>query len=191
MTELDQLLTSIDPQKTVEETEARADRAINSFSFNEADATQWDVFRSHLINFMRHIEAALLGARALPEASTDFEWGRCVRLLLQEYGQNGEKAAFELARTGNEGGLYGVLKKLASRVARQYGENEVSARIGRWWDQLSIDEKLAAGDEYIGKWGHLLPSELTEGSAARIRANFPKVLEEHPRLVQRMRRLAR
>ncbi len=190
MTDLDQLLASIDPQRTVEETEARADRAVNSFCFNKAQLTQWDEFRSHLIKFMRHIEATVLRVRKMPEASMDFEWGRCVRLLLQEYGQNGEKAAFELARTGNEGGLYGVLKKLARRVARQYGENEVSARIGTWWDQLSVDEKLAAGDEYIEKWGHLLPSELTEGSAARIRANLPKVLEEHPRLVQRMRRLA-
>ncbi|MFQ5705679.1 MAG: hypothetical protein ACE5HT_16895, partial [Gemmatimonadales bacterium] len=97
--------------------------------------------------------AAVLRVRTMPEASMDFEWGRCVRLLIQEYGQNGEKAAFELARTGNEGGLYGVLKKLARRVAPQYGENEVFARISTWWDPLSVDEKLATGDDYIEELG--------------------------------------
>ena len=84
-----------------------------------------------------------------------------------------------------------MLKKLARRIARQYGEREVAAKIGTWWDTLSVDERLAATEEYLEKHGHLLPSELTEGSAARIRANFPKVLEEHARLVQRMHRVGR
>ena len=32
---------------------------------------------------------------------------------------------------------------------------------------------------------------MTEGYAVRIRANFVKVLEEHPRIVQRLRRVGR
>ena len=46
-------------------------------------------------------------------------------------------------------------------------------------------------DEYLKKYGHLLPSELTEGSAARVRANFPKVLAQHPKILQKTRRLGR
>jgi hypothetical protein len=188
---LDQLLESIDPQRTLDETDAQVDEAINSFPLPCAEVTQWDEFRLYLIGFMRHIEAAVLHVRAMPGTSLDFEWGRCVRFLIQEYGRHGEKAAFEMARTGNEGGLYAVLRKLARRIARQYGESEVAAKVGTWWDRLSADQKLATADEYLRKYGHLLPSELTEGSAARIRANFPKVLEEHPRLLQRMRQLGR
>jgi len=56
---------------------------------------------------------------------------------------------------------------------------------------LSVEEQLAASTEYLQKYGHLLPSELTEGSAARIRANLPKVLEEHPHLIQRLRQVGR
>jgi hypothetical protein len=191
MTGLDQLLESIDPRRTLDETDARVDEAVNSFPLSKAELKQWDEFRLCLIHFMHHIETAVLQVRTMPEASLDFAWGRCVRLLVHEYGRTGEKAAFEIARTGNEGGLYAVLKGLARRVARQYGEREVAAKVGSWWTTLSIEEKLAATDEYLEKCGHLLPPELTEGSAARIRANLPKVLEEHPRLLQRMRRLGR
>ena len=189
MTGLGQLLESIDPQRTTEQTDARADAAINSFPQRSAVLNEWGDFKRCLIEFMRHLEAAVLQVHSMPRASLDFEWGRCVRLLVQEFGRNGEKAAFEIARTGNEGGLYAVLRKLARRIAQQYGENEVSARVGVWWDALSVDEKLAATDEYLCEYGHLLPSELAEGSAVRVRASFPKVLEEHPRLLQRMRRL--
>ena len=191
MTTLDQLLERIDPQRTLDETDACADEAVNSFPLRSAELTEWEEFRVCLTSFMRHVEEAVLHVRAMPEASLDFEWGRCVRLLIHEYGRDGEKAAFEMARTGNEGGLYAVLKRLARRIAQQYGENEVVARIGTWWDTLSVDEKFTATDEYLREYGHLLPSELTEGSAARVRANFPKVLEEHPRLLQRMRRVGR
>jgi len=191
MPSLEQLIESLDPQRTLDEADARADEAINSFPLQDAALTQWDEFRRCLINFMRHVEAAVLHVRSMPSSSLDFEWGRCVRLLIHEYGRNGEKAAFEIARTGNEGGLFAVLRKLARRIARLYGEREVSARISTWWETLSIDKKLAATDEYLTKYGRLLPSELTEGSAARVRANFPRVLEEHPRMLQRIRRLRR
>jgi len=140
---------------------------------------------------MRHLEAAVLHLRTMPEASLDFEWGCCVRLLDRDYGKSGQQAAFELARTGNEGGLYAVLKRLAERVIEKYGENEVSAKVGRWWNTLDVDEQLAAATEYIEKYDHLLPSELTERGGIRIKGNFIRVLEEHPRMIQRMRRVGR
>jgi hypothetical protein len=68
-----------------------------------------------------------------------------------------------------------------------YAGNEISARVSHLWIQLSMEEQFQMIDEYLSKYGHLLPSELTEGSAARVKANFVKVLEEHPRLVRRMR----
>jgi hypothetical protein len=106
-------------------------------------------------------------------------------------GSSGDKVAFELARTGNEGGLYHVLRKLASRLAEEYAGNEIRARISDWWHRLSVPQKFAAMDEYLAAFGHFLPSELTEGTAARLRADFPKVLAQHPYLMQRFRRLGR
>ena len=188
---LDQLLESIHPKRVIDEVSGRIDEAINTFSAGSSQITEWDAFRKCLVRLMQHVQAKALRLREVCETDLDFGWSLCCRLLTKKYGRNGEKAAFEMVRTGNEGGLYAVLKQIAQAMADEYSQNEIGARIYRFWDSLSTGEKLAAADEYLKKFGHLLPSELTEGSAARIRANLPKVLEEHPRLLQRIGRIGR
>jgi hypothetical protein len=76
-------------------------------------------------------------------------------------------------------------------MAEGYAENEIFARIIDYWNRLTSDEQLSATNEYLDKYGHLLPDEMTEGSAARIRANLPKVLAQHPKTLQKTRRLGR
>lgn len=120
-----------------------------------------------------------------------FDWGRCCQIFARAYGSSGEKVAYEMARTGNEGGLYAVLKKFAYTMAEQYIGDEVSAMVSFYWENLSIDERFSACDEYLDKYGHLLPSEISEDRAVRVRANLPKVLREHPRLMQRLSRVGR
>ena len=77
------------------------------------------------------------------------------------------------------------------RIADELSKNEITARVNAFWRSHSPEELLEASREYLARYGHLLPSELTEGSAARIVANFPKVLENHPKLVQQLRRVGR
>lgn len=189
--QLDRLLDYIHPTRTLDEVDQRADEAINAFTALAAQITEWDSFRVCLIRFLHHTDAQLLRLRRSCPMGTDFDWGRCCQVLLRAYGPNGEKAAFEMARTGNDGGLYAVLKTMARYMAEQYVDNEISAKVGFYWNRLSVEERWAACDEYLAKYGHLLPSELTEGSATRLRANLPKVLEEHPRLLRRLQRVGR
>jgi hypothetical protein len=186
-TKLDELLNSIDPARTLDQVSARVDEAINSFQIKSGSIKSWNTFKIVLTSFFCHTESLILQIDPPRKPHPDIDWGRCCRLLMKEYGLNGEKAAFEMVRTGSQGGLYGVLKAVAKRMIDVYTGNEVSARIGQYWQSLTTDEKIAASKEYLNKHGHLLPSELTEGSAARIRFNFIKVLEEHPNLIKRMR----
>ena len=192
-TPLDRVLESLHPDRTLDEVDRRADEAINSFSVPSSRITDWEAFRSCAIRFMRHVEGRILRIQGTfdYDPGMAFDWGRCCRILCREYGPNGEKAAFEMARTGNDGGLYGVLKRIARSMAKEFAEAEIRARVFHYWNGLSVDEKLEAGDEYLEKYGHLLPSELTESSAARVRANMPKVLEEHPKMLRRLEELGR
>jgi hypothetical protein len=112
-------------------------------------------------------------------------------LLSHIYGHNGENTAFDMARTGNAGGLYAVLKAVALRMAEEYAENEIAGRIDYYWRKLTLDEQLSVADEYLEKYAHLLPPEVTEDSAARIRANFPKLLTQHPEIIRKIRLLGR
>ena len=188
---LDRLIESIHPSRTLDDVSARVDEAINSFSVKRAVIEDWDEYVRFFADFCRHVEITVLRlGQGAPDDKMVY-FSRCSDLLKKSFGPNGHKAAFEMVRTGKEGGLYRVLKTVADLMAEGYAEKEIAARIFQYWGRLSTDQKLAASDEYLAKYGHLLPSELTEGSAVRLKANFPKVLEEHPKMTRRMRRIGR
>ena len=128
-TKLDRLLDSISPEKTIEDIYNRANEAINSFRFKKAQITQWDEFRRCMAEFNRHLEERILKLRKPIDVSIDWYWGHSIRPLLKIYGLNGEKAAFEMARTGNEGGMYAVLKAFAMHRAEEYSQNEIAAKV--------------------------------------------------------------
>lgn len=190
-TKLESLLEQLEPDRVLDVVSARTDEAINSFSFLSARIINWDEFRACMIRFIAHVERHALQLQFPYQVDPDFAWGRCVRMLMDKFGPSGEKAAFEMARTGNGGGLYAVLKAVAWRIAEQLAKNEISGRVSAYLDDLSAQQRLAASTEYRARFGHLLPAELTEASAARIHANFHKVLEEHPQLMRRFRKIGR
>lgn len=191
ISKLDRLLEMIAPERTLDAAGTLADQALNCFRQQEGIITSWEAFADCLGRFRRHLDAALLHLREPVEVPIAYSWQRCVASLCNLYGRNGEKAAFEMARTGADGGLYAVLKAVAQNVADEYASRWISTQVLHLWNSLSVDEQFAAASEYLRKYGHLLPSELTEGSAARIRANFHRVLEEHPRTLRRLHRVGR
>ncbi len=172
-TKLDRLLDSIAPEQTLDAVTALADAALTSFHPDQAVVTDWEAFKACLGRFFCHLENHLL--RLEPPRAVDhwMDWGRCCRLLMEEYGKNGEKAAFEMVRTGNEGGLYAVLKAVAQRTADQCASNGIAARVSAYWSALPVDEQFEVMDEYLEKYGHLFPSELTEGSRPPPQGGIP------------------
>ena len=188
---LDRLLETLEPARVLDEVSARVDSAMNAFCPPRAQITDWEQFKACLVAFVTQVESKVLRLARPVRADADLAWGRCARMLIPKYGGSADKTAFEMARTGNEGGLYAVLKTLAGQISQQLAENEIRARVLAFWDGLSVDERLAIADEYLRKYGHLLPSEVTEASAARLRVNMPRVLQEHPRLLREFRQIGR
>lgn len=184
---LERLLKQLDPERSIQEVRRRVEHALAHFPLPVAQTTRWDQFRTCLIHFYCYAQSCALRLPAIREPDAELDWGFCCQLLHREYGRNGDKTAFEMARTGQEGGLRRVLRNLAWRMARQYAENEIRARVYTLWNGLSLEEKLALPDEYLARYGHLIPSELREGSAGRVRADFPAFLVEHARVLDRLR----
>ena len=168
-TRMEKLLESIDPAVTLVQVSSRVDEAINSFDMESGIIQKWDDFKNILTAFHWHVQRTVLRIRLARSPDLDIEWGRCCRILLKEFGFNGEKAAMEIARTGTEGGIYTVLKRIAKQMIEEYAGNEIRGKISEYWNSLSTNEQLAATDEYLEMFGHLLPSELTEGNAVRIK----------------------
>jgi hypothetical protein len=191
LTKLEQLDKSIDPYRTIEQIKVRVNHALNTFELDSTVVHKWDDFLRILARCYRHVENVVLRVNPPLPPNFEFDWGRCNPLLDKLYWPGGIKAAMEIAQSGVEGGLRRVLNDLGMQMAIQYAENEISAKVNHYLKGLSIDEKFAAMDEYLKKYGHLLSAEFTEGSAIKIRANFRKVLEEHPHMLMRLRNIAR
>ncbi len=189
-TKLERLLENIDPVRTLEEVSARVDEAVNSFPVASGIVTDREEFKGLMARFYRHVENRVLRIAACSyKPDADFDWWNCYRLLVDEFGS--DSSAFDIARTGTKRGLYGVLKAVATQMINYYAQNEIAAEVSDFWNGLSVDEMVAACDEYVSKFGHLLPPELTSKGAPRIRANFPEVLKEHPRMLKRLRSTGR
>lgn len=190
-TKLDKLLESIDPSRTVDKVSADVDRAVNSFTTSRTIIKDWNEYEKFLADFCQYVETTMFKLGASVPEYREFYWSRCVNIINNEFGPSGTKTAFEMVRTGKEGGLYRILKIITDKMAEKYAQNEISARISAYWNRLTVDEKLAAVDEYLSKFGHLLPTEFTDGSAVRLKVHFTKVLNEHPKMIRRMRQIVR
>lgn len=190
-TRLDRLLESIDPSRTIDQVSAAVDRAVNSYTMSRTNIRNWNEYEKCLADFCQYIETKVLKIGASVPEYREFYWSRCVNIINNEFGPSGIKTAFEMVRTGKEGGLYRILKIIADHMAQTYAQNEISARISDYWNRMTVNEQLAATDEYLSKFGHLLPTEFTDGSAARLKVHFTKVLNEHPKLIRRMRQIGR
>ena len=193
-TKLDKLINSIDPSRTIDLESARADSALNSFLAKHKDLNtihKRDDFRTFMANYYCYMENQIFHINPPRKPCSNFDWYRCENLLQNKYGTNCENVAFDMARTGIGGGLYAVLKVVCDGMADEFANNYIGSLVSDFWDSLSGKEKVAISKEYLDKYGHLIPSELMEGGAVRVRAFFGKVLEEHPNIVRRLRNVNR
>jgi len=193
-TKLDKLLQKIDPSVTLDAVSATVEAAFNLFIAilrTRCSIHNRDNFRAIMARFFCHIENSVLHINPPRKSDLKFDWGRCYLRLEKKFGPNAENIAFDMARTNISGGLYAVLKVVARIMAEEFANNQISFEVSKFWDSLTTGEKIAVSKEYIEKYGHLIPSELMEGGAVRVRAFFWKVLEEHPKIVQKLRNVNR
>jgi len=181
-TRLDQLLEAIHPDRTRKVIERRADEAIISFHVDTNTVQDGIRFHDILCDFARHFDRHIRRLPAQIAIPDGMAWQRAVDLLRKAYGRHGDAAAFEIARsTSLEGGLYSVLKQMARHGAREQVEREIELRVEAFCRSLTAEEYLAAGSEYLEKHGHLIPAEMKQGYAGRVRLNLPDLLKQHHR----------
>lgn len=190
-TKLDRLLEDIDPDRTLSETEKHVDHAITTFNMPGVTVASWDEFKACVSRFLCHVENTTLCLNHPRDVHPDMDFGRACTFLLKVYGPNGDIAAAQMAIHNLEGGLYAVLKAIGLKMAAEYCTSEIKARISSYWNQLSTDEQVNASKEYLAKYAHLLPKDVVEGGAPRLRAFFPKFLEQHPVLMWKLRTVGR
>ena len=190
-TALEQVLNSIHPAWTREIVYRHADEAIASFRVVSNIVTDAIQYREIVCRFVQHVDHCLGLMPAEVTLPTGMLWQRASRLLHKEYGPQGDVASFDIQRAGTEGGLYAVLRQLAVEAARQKTTEDVSIRVDSFCQRLSAEEYVAAGEEYVRKYGHLLPAEIREGSSTRVRLNLAGLLKQHHELLVSTNRVGR
>jgi len=186
MGKLDKLLEYISPDRTIQQIYNLANQALGSFSYDKAKTETWDEFRLCMAKFFKHVNENVLNLKKPLDIPLTEHWKYCIEPLCKIYGSNGDITAFHIASTGNEGGLYAVLKALAMRQAEQYTKNEIASKVYFYWQGLTTTEKLAAADEYLKKYKKIIPSELLETNGAVLKSSFVKLLNEHPFIIQKL-----
>lgn len=183
---LEQLLDDIHPSKTVVETANRAGRAIGDF--DEGNFDDIDAFLDHMVRCWCVCMTVMLRVQGgFPEASPAIARGLVLDILTEAFGPNGVRIAFDMACTGAEGGLYRVLKEFARAMAGQFTKDEIAAKVNTYWNSLTAEEKLTAPEEYLEKYGRVLPP----GYEWNVRGHFRDVLLKHPQMIQQLERIGR
>ena len=138
--------------------------------------------------FVQYIEQIVVKFKSNDPYDQEFFWARYSNLVRNGHGPDAWKMNYEKIITGKDGGLYKLLKDVAAMILDDRSGREISARVWRFWESLTNDEKLKTVDEFLQKFGRLLPSEYTGGGGAYLKANFPRVLEKYPQLLMEIRR---
>lgn len=174
-------------ERALDELDAQVAFALDSMPPLPGVITDWNEYVRLVAAVLALVESAILNIDPPRVPDIDVESRRAWDFLKKAYGNRAPQVGFEIARTGKEGGVYGLIKTLADTVAQRYGSNQMGALVDMFWSKLTNEDRFKAMDHYLAKYGHLLPEELTECSAARIRFNFPQTLREHVHLMRRLR----
>jgi hypothetical protein len=191
MSKLEKLLESIHPSKTHEQISSRANAAVNSFAIDTYRINDLDDLQKLMASFYDHVQRKVLRINGKLAFNPEIFWGPCRNILEKEFGSRWAITTMEICKSQIEGGLYGVLKKLAEGIIAQYAKNEITSKVTEFWNGLTLKERLSIADEYLEKFDDFLPYDLKAGNAARLRTNMFDVLVNHPKMVSSLRTLGR
>ena len=189
MTKLQRLLQSIDPEIVYRPVERNVNQALEGFPVPDVTPTP-EKYEALLDRLVGHVDRLVFRCSAW-RGDRETHLAAAWELLKKAYGANGRVAAFEIARTGVQGGARAVVRTVALGLAKQYAETEIKAKVDKYWRGLTVAEQLEAPAAYLAEYGRFLPKDLTERGAIRVHAGFPAVLRLHPQLIQQLRRVAR
>ena len=188
--DLDGLLDDIDPSNTIDSLQRDLDEALNSFDEYDRPIEDVEDFENCLARFFRHIDNGVLRLHFSYDKWPQEDLRRCLELVWREFPNQGLYTAHTMARTSVDGGLYAVMKRIATRLVTEYSNNQIGFLVSEFLNGLSSEERREAAREYAERFGHLLAPDWTENDGALINALFPKVLAQHPHMIRQLRRSA-
>jgi len=192
-TPLERFLFSLSPEHTWDGVGREVDETLNSLNLASATVRSATELRAIVVQAWRDFHGRVWGCSLTAlDGTDDREWGWCREVLDAVYSTpDGWRTAMDLARTGIRHGTRGVLREFLEKAAERYLSQLIAIGVNQLWSQEPYEGRVAMMTEYLAKYGRLLPPSLSQGSIVDLMVDFPRVLTEHPRMLQRLRRLGR
>jgi len=189
ISEFNMMISRLDPSKNIEIAARLADQAFDSYDCDKAQLTSREEFEDRITVFYHRLNTYLY--KTTPIDESDLHWrlkGEAFEALRKMYGEYGFDIAFNMAKTGLDGGFYKILKDLAFHVAEEAHSTVIQSVVATFMQSVfPAEERQAAAREYVRKFGHLLPNNLVEDNGFTISLNLEEFLMNHPKLIKRAR----
>ena len=102
------------------------------------------------------------------------------------YKEKTTQIIFDQMKTGVDGGVYSVFKRLIDLMIKDSLDFQIKQKISYYISDLEIEEKIKLADEYIEKYSFYLPKQyLTMPVVVAVR--LEEILLEHIQLEKKIR----
>ena len=184
-TKLEILLEQIDPVNTIDKEEKRLNQAIESFNRGRNTVQSWEEFDQCLADFVRIAFQHATTIQNIP-GEDEFLYSLAMDYLKQEFPNDTQNTVYDIMSTGAEGGVYKIIKLISRFMAEQFSQRIISSYVLDYWESLSVNEQLAAPDEYVQIYKDILPKRIVQNNA-RLKLRFWEVLKKHPSMIKAIR----
>ena len=140
-TKLEQLLEKIDPKNTIDVSEKRINNVIASIQRSSNTVSSFEEYQDCLAEIVQVGRKAVLNLPFFKLDDKDIDFGEAIRFLSKEYPGDTIQIVYSIMLSGAEGGVYQIMKALASVMAEEYTQNQITANVVECWDNLTLKEK--------------------------------------------------
>ncbi len=184
---LEELLETIDPSRTYDVFRRRFDEALRTFPFQSFRVNDWASCDLFVASLFARINTVLL--QGASDNNLDLGLVTFRNVFRSMYGDRPERLLYERIIHGHDSGMNGFVRDAIDAAVEFCAAVPIANRVDEYIDSLSNDEYDTAARYYLAKWGHLLPSEITDRGLPRFAPLLRQFLKQHPRSVLQMRKI--
>jgi len=184
-TRLDDLLETIHPSRTYDFYRRKIDDAVRTFPFESFSVDKAASCEHFITNFFACVNGSIMDGSFSESAYMAMAMFRIV--FQPRYGEYPELPIYERLIHGHEGGMNGFVQEAVDALVEHFAFIPIANRVDEFIESLSDDELSVTAEEYLSKYGQLLPAEITSQGAYRFTPFLTKFLKEHPKLLLKLR----
>ena len=183
MADLNSMLTGLDDTLIAREIELRVDMALRSFPVPSPIAASYPEAEKLVAAFYQYLMREMFGATVSDTLARGF-----VSLLLVRAFPAGIDDASDIATTGVQGGVLGILDKVAEAIKRQLVDQYVSGTISSGADLSSWDDRVKLMEDYLKRFAANAPSGKTHKTAVQLAPHAEEVIKNHMQIASYFRK---